>query len=71
LQTCTGPHVRGEAFALIEQGLNDCEDGCHFINRTDIHRPKPHEYLSYDFSNMSKDIVDLFVEACARVRSSY
>lgn len=42
-------------------------DGCHFINRTDIHRPEPYEYPSYDFSNMSKDIVDLFVEACDRV----
>jgi hypothetical protein len=42
-------------------------DGCAFINRTDIHRPKPYEYLSYQFSNMSKDIVGLFVEACARV----
>lgn len=42
-------------------------DGCSFINRTNIHRPKPYEYLSYDFSNMSKDIVDLFVEACDRV----
>jgi hypothetical protein len=41
-------------------------DGCAFINRTDIHRPKPYEYLSYEFSNMSKDIVDLFVEACDR-----
>jgi len=42
-------------------------DGCHFINRTDIHRPKPYEYLSYDFSNLSKDIVDLLVEACDKV----
>jgi hypothetical protein len=42
-------------------------DGCHFINRTDIHRPKPYEYLSYDFSNLSKDIIDLFVAACDRV----
>src|SRR5687767_5565327 len=24
-------------------------DGCSFINRTDIHRPKPYEYLSYHF----------------------
>jgi len=42
-------------------------DGCAFINRTDVHRPKPYEYLTYDFSNMSKDIVDLFVVACDRV----
>jgi hypothetical protein len=39
-------------------------DGCAFINRTDIHRPRPYEYLSYDFSNRSRDIVDLFVAAC-------
>jgi hypothetical protein len=42
-------------------------DGCSFINRTDIHRDVPYEYLSYQFSNMSTDIVDLFLEACARV----
>lgn len=42
-------------------------DGCAFINRTDIHRPQPYEYLSYDFANMSKDIVGLFVDACDRV----
>jgi hypothetical protein len=37
-------------------------DGCSFINRTGAY-----EYLSYDFSNISNDIVDLFVEACNRV----
>lgn len=37
-------------------------DGCAFINRTG-----PYEYLSYEFSNMSTDIVDLFVETCAAV----
>lgn len=37
-------------------------DGCSFINRTG-----PYEYLSYDFSNMSADIVGLFVAACDRV----
>jgi hypothetical protein len=42
-------------------------DGCAFINRTDVHRPEPYEYLSYAFSNMSKEIVDLFVGACDRV----
>lgn len=42
-------------------------DGCAFINHTDIHRPTPYEYLTYDFTNMSKDIVDLFVAACERV----
>jgi hypothetical protein len=34
-------------------------DGCAFVNRTG-----PYEYLSYDFSNNSKDIIDLFVRAC-------
>jgi hypothetical protein len=42
-------------------------DGCAFINRTDVHREKPYEYLSYEFSNMSADIAALFVEACDRV----
>src|SRR5262249_19669315 len=41
-------------------------DGCHFINRTNIHRAKPYEYLSYSFSNKSEDIVELFVDACRR-----
>jgi hypothetical protein len=39
-------------------------DGCHFINRTDVHRPEPYEYLSYQFSNRSRDIAELFVSAC-------
>jgi hypothetical protein len=42
-------------------------DGCAFVNRTDIHRVKPYEYLSYEFSNKSKDILDLFVSTCRRV----
>ena len=42
-------------------------DGCAFINRTDVHREQPYEYLSYDFANMSKDIVDMFVSACDQV----
>jgi hypothetical protein len=37
-------------------------DGCCFINRTG-----PYEYVSYDFSNKSRQIVDLFVRACDRV----
>ncbi|HSI81325.1 MAG TPA: hypothetical protein VK919_11825, partial [Solirubrobacterales bacterium] len=35
-------------------------DGCAVINRTDVHRDQPYEYLSYDFSNRSTEIVDLF-----------
>jgi len=42
-------------------------DGCAFMNRTDVHRSEPYEYLSYEFSNSSRDIIDLFVDACARV----
>lgn len=42
-------------------------DGCAFINRTDVHRERPYEYLSYQFSNMSGDIVELFVRACSLV----
>jgi hypothetical protein len=42
-------------------------DGCAFVNRTDVHRKRPNEYLSYDFSNRSDDIVGLFIAACDRV----
>ena len=42
-------------------------DGCVFINRTNIHRDRPYEYLSYDFCNMSRDIVDLFMHACEQI----
>jgi hypothetical protein len=42
-------------------------DGCAFVNRTDVHRPRPYEYLSYGFFNKSRDIVDLFATACERV----
>jgi hypothetical protein len=55
---------------LLEQApwafLRGCirSDGCVFINRTDIHRPEPYEYLNYNFSNKSTDIVDLFLAAC-------
>jgi hypothetical protein len=37
-------------------------DGCSFINRTGAY-----EYLSYQFSNMSTDIVELFIAQCDRV----
>jgi hypothetical protein len=37
-------------------------DGCCFINRTG-----PYEYMSYGFTNMSKEIVDLFLGACELV----
>ena len=41
-------------------------DGCCFVNRTG-----PYEYLSYDFSNMSGDIVGLFMDACDLVGVHY
>ena len=34
-------------------------DGCAFINRTG-----PYEYLSYDFCNLSRDILDHFERTC-------
>lgn len=37
-------------------------DGCVFINRTGRY-----EYLSYDFANVSQDILDLFVVVCCSV----
>jgi hypothetical protein len=57
--------VRGAPWPFIRGCIRT--DGCSFINRTDVHRAQPYEYLSYQFSNMSKDIVGLFVEACERV----
>jgi hypothetical protein len=37
-------------------------DGCFFINRTG-----KYEYESYDFANLSREILDLFVATCAQV----
>jgi hypothetical protein len=37
-------------------------DGCVFINRTGRY-----EYLSYDFSNLSAGILDVFMDTCAAV----
>jgi Homeodomain-like domain len=69
----TGPgkkHLRPIVFepwqiALVEaepwRFLRGCirTDGCVFVNRTGRY-----EYLSYEFSNLSKDIVDLFMATC-------
>jgi hypothetical protein len=41
-------------------------DGCAFINRTGAY-----EYLSYDFTNMSRGIVDLFTSTCELVGVRY
>jgi hypothetical protein len=60
--------ARALAIDQIEEApwafLRGCirSDGCAFVNRTGIY-----EYLSYDFTNMSKDIVDLFRLACGLV----
>jgi hypothetical protein len=68
------PEVRAEALALVEAGPKRLRDLASprdrwlaFINRTDIQRFEPYEYLSYLFTNMSKDIIDLLVGACDRV----
>jgi hypothetical protein len=37
-------------------------DGCVFVNRTGRY-----EYVSYEFSNLSADIADLFVRTCERL----
>lgn len=57
--------VAREPWAFIRGCIRT--DGCAFINRTDVHRPRPYEYPSYGFFNRSRDIVDLFVAACDRV----
>ena len=36
-----------------------------------MNRTGPYEYLSYDFSNMSGDIVGLFMDACDLVGVDY
>jgi hypothetical protein len=41
-------------------------DGCVYVNRTG-----KYEYLSYEFSNRSPDIVDLFTKACDLVGVEY
>jgi hypothetical protein len=57
------PEVKGEAPWAFPRGCIRSDDSA-FINRTDVHREQPYEYLSYDFSNMSHDIVDLSLRAC-------
>lgn len=69
----TGPGKKHLRSILLEPGqealveaapwrfLRGCirSDGCVFVNRTG-----PYEYVSYEFSNLSSDIVDLFVGTC-------
>ncbi len=57
--------VNAEPWAFIRACI--WTDGCIFINRTDVHRSEPYEYLSYSFANKSSDIVDLFTQTCDRV----
>jgi len=65
-------HVESWQWEQIEQApwafMRGCirSDGSCFVNRTG-----PYEYLSYDFSNMSKAIVDLFTAACDLVGVAY
>ena len=53
-----------EPWAFLRGCINS--DGCCFVNRTGRY-----EYLSYDFSNMSADIVRLFSFACDLVKVKY
>jgi len=57
--------VEAAPFAFLRGCIRS--DGCVFVNRTDVHRPQPYEYLSYQFSNMSDGIVSLFLATCERV----
>jgi hypothetical protein len=75
-----GPGVKHERSIHLEgwqQRIVDAEpwrfirgcirsDGCIFVNRTG-----PYEYVSYDFTNRSGDILDLFGRACETVGVEY
>ena len=65
LESWQGDRVESAPWAFLRGCMHS--DGCHFINRTDIHRDRPYEYLSYGFANMSIDIVGLFTAALERV----
>jgi Homeodomain-like domain-containing protein len=56
--------VQSEAWSFLRGCIRS--DGCVFINRTGAYR-----YLTYDFSNRSSDIRQLFMEACDLVGVSY
>jgi hypothetical protein len=57
---------------LVEQApwrfLRGCirSDGCVFVNRTG-----PYDYLTFDFSNKSRDIIELFTMVCGLVGVEY
>src|SRR5215210_1200427 len=53
-------HLAAAPWAFLRGCIRS--DGCVFINRTG-----PYEYESYDFTNYSRDILELFVSVCAAV----
>jgi hypothetical protein len=57
-------HVAAAPYALLRGLIRS--DGCAFINRTG-----PYEYLSYDFTNRSAGILDLFATTCESVGVEY
>ncbi len=75
-----GPGKKHERQILLEDWQSACvestpmnfirgmllSDGCYFVNRTGVYR-----YPSYDFSNCSADIADLFANACDLVGIRY
>jgi len=50
---------------LLVRGLIH-SDGCRCINRV-VTRDKSYEYVRYLFANHSRDIQDIFREACTRI----
>src|SRR5262249_48559821 len=56
--------VQAEPWAFIRGLIHS--DGCRAINRVRV-RDKRYEYPRYFFSNMSRDILELFGDACDRV----
>jgi hypothetical protein len=51
--------VEREPWSLLRGLIRS--DGCVFVNRTGRY-----EYLSYEFSNLSRQIRELFMDACDR-----
>jgi hypothetical protein len=56
--------VEREPWSLLRGLIRS--DGCVFVNRTGRY-----EYLSYEFSNLSRQIRELFMDACDRVDVEY
>lgn len=53
-------HVDAAPWAFLRGCIRS--DGCVFLNRTG-----PYTYVSYEFSNLSTDILDLFEDTCVAV----